>query len=393
MHAYSDQPIFLNNLILCSGLSYKTGREPLARLCDCLDHKTMTPTPYPVKVTAIFQTPQQIPSLDTRDNSLNNKSNYLVIKGVILDLCCGRDGNLSSLHHHLVSKFATLCRAPQQESVKSISGPQLPLLLATVNETLLAKLLFDWFGLELDADLKQWFALDGKESRAVPRSGSIQAGHIRGEACKSELAHNFEVVVQQAYYKGTKKSVTPTVRQLVNQTGLYNKKLVLDVLHRNPLTINAIRRADGVYITGLKANEYHLYRHCLCRAFVNQSEYKRTDLAQRGHGRVDQRSYSCYTLAGPILALRWKDAGLKTVIIVKRNRQELKGNLLSQEVSYFLSNGPPTTQGEAEELVDAIHHHWRIELGRWSSATSYAGGNLSGRSRSGWESCRSSAYG
>jgi|GEM_PF-3355318 len=59
----------------------------------------------------------------------------------------------------------------------------------------------------------------------------------------------------------------------------------------NPLTINAIHGAGGVYVIGLKSNQAHLYRHCLCRALINQVAYERTDVAQRGHGRIDQRSY------------------------------------------------------------------------------------------------------
>ena len=180
----------------------------------------MTQTPCPIKITTFFQTLQQTSGLDTRDNRGKKYSIVLVITGVVLALCCGRDGKLSSLHRHIVSKFEILCKATGQESAKPISRAQLLLLLAKVNGVLFAKLLFEWFGLELDADLKRWFGLDGKELR-----GSIQAGHTRGEACVSVLAHDTQEVVQQAYYTGTKESEKPTVRQLLNDAGLYNQKL------------------------------------------------------------------------------------------------------------------------------------------------------------------------
>ncbi|MCY7358971.1 MAG: hypothetical protein LH609_16240 [Rudanella sp.] len=93
-----------------------------------------------------------------------------------------------------------------------------------------------------------------------------------GEACVSALAHDTQEVVQQAYYNGTKETGLP----------------------------------------------------------------ERTDVAQRGHGRIDQRSYRCFKLAGCALAPRWKDAGLNTLIIVKRSRQGLDGSLQSEEVT-----GPP----------------------------------------------------
>ena len=317
----------------------------------------MTQTPCPTKTTTFFQTLQQTPGLDTRDNRGKKHCIALVLTGVVLALCCGRDGNLSTLHRHIVSKFKLLCEATQQDAAKPISRAQLPLLLAKVNGILFAKLLFDWFELELDADLKRWFALDGKELR-----GSIQAGHTRGEACVSALAHESQEVVQQAYYNGTKESEKPTVRQLLNDTGLYSQKLTLDALHFNPLTVNAINGAGGVYVIGLKSNQAHLYRHCFCQALIHQAVYERTDVAQRAHGRIDQRSYRCFTLVGSVLAPRWKNAGLKTLLIVKRSRQNLDGSLLSEDVSYFLSNRLPTTQAEADELFDAIRRHWRIEV-------------------------------
>ncbi|MCY7358148.1 MAG: hypothetical protein LH609_11945 [Rudanella sp.] len=104
----------------------------------------------------------------------------------------------------------------------------------------------------------------------------------------------------------------------------------------NPLTVNAIHGAGGVYIIGLKSNQAYLYRHCICTGLIHKAAYERSDVAQRGHSRIDQRSYRCFTLAGSVLAPRWKDAGLKTLIIVKRSRQDLKGGLLSEEVT-----GPP----------------------------------------------------
>lgn len=71
----------------------------------------------------------------------------------------------SATRRYIVSKFKLLCKETQQDASKPISRAQLPLLLAKVNGILFAQLLFEWFCLELDADLKQWFVLDGKELR------------------------------------------------------------------------------------------------------------------------------------------------------------------------------------------------------------------------------------
>lgn len=298
----------------------------------------MSTAPCLAKTTTFFQLLTQSVALDGRDNRGKVHSVALVLSGLVLALCCGRDGKLSSLHRHMVNHFTPLCRLTQQLDQKPVSRAQLPLLLAKVNGNLFAKLLFEWFGLVLDADQKRWFALDGKDLR-----GSIQPGHTRGEACVSVLAHESEQIVGQAYYNGAKESEKPTVRQLLNDGGLYCQKITLDALHLNPLTINAIEGADGVYIVGLKANQARLYRYCICRSVVASATYKRSDKAQRGHGRVEQRSYACFTITPTALAPRWQHAGLAILIRVVRNRQGLSDGPPTQEVSYFVSNSQPTS--------------------------------------------------
>ena len=316
----------------------------------------MTTTPCTAKTTTFFQRLEQTPGLDGRDNRGKKHSIGLVLTGLVLALCCGRDGKLSSLHRHIVNHFEALCRATQMTNHRAISRAQLPLLLANVNGVIFAQLLFEWFGLTLDEELKRWFAVDGKELR-----GSIQTDHTRGEACVSALAHDTQEVANQAYYNGTKESERPTVRQLLNDTGLYNQKLTLDALHLIPLTVNAIHGANGVYVIGVKSNQAHLYRYCICSNLVNKPDYERSDAAQRGHGRIDQRHYSCLPVSPLALALRWNNAGISTLLRVKRIRQGLDGSGRTEEMSYFLSNTQPSNQTEADELFDAIRQHWRIE--------------------------------
>ena len=316
----------------------------------------MTTAPCLAKTTTFYQLLDQTPGLDARDNRGKRHTMALILTGLVLALCCGRDGKLSRLHRHMVNHYKLLCEATQQTYKRPISRAQLPLLLAKVNGVLFAQLLFEWFGLTLDEDSKRWFALDGKELR-----GSIEPDHRRGEACVSALAHSSEEVVSQLYYNGTKESERPTVRQLLNHTGLYNQKLTFDALHLTPLTLTAIHGAKGGYVVGLKSNQAHLYRYCLCTCLLNKAEYERCDAGQRGHGRIEQRNYFCFRISPLALASRWKDAGIVTLIRVQRIRQMVVGGQLAEEVSYFLSNLSPLNQNEADELFDAIRHHWRIE--------------------------------
>jgi len=114
----------------------------------------MTTTACPAKITTFFQLLEQTPDLDMRDNRGKRHSLALVLTGLVAALCCGRDGNLSRLHRHMTNQFENLLDATELTEHKVISRAQLPILLAKVNGSCFAKLLFEWFGLTLDEDQK-----------------------------------------------------------------------------------------------------------------------------------------------------------------------------------------------------------------------------------------------
>ena len=119
----------------------------------------MTVTPCSAKTTTFYQLLKQTPYLDGRDNRGKRHTTALILTGLVLALCCGlvycdRNGKLSSLHRHMVNHFEALCAVTQQNHKKPISRARFPLLLAKVNGVLFAQLLFEWFGLSLDANLK-----------------------------------------------------------------------------------------------------------------------------------------------------------------------------------------------------------------------------------------------
>ncbi|WP_169704929.1 hypothetical protein [Runella slithyformis] len=120
--------------------------------------------------------------------------------------------------------------------------------------------------------------MDGKELR-----GSIQAGQTRGEVCVSALAHQNQQVVAQTFYNGSKESDRPAVSHLLEHASLWGQKVTLDALHLRPLTLQSIHTANGVYVVGLKANQAHLYRYCICRSLFNNPDYEQVDITTKRH--------------------------------------------------------------------------------------------------------------
>ena len=315
----------------------------------------MTTAPCPIKTTTFFQLLENTPQLDLRDNRGKRHSLALVLSGLVLALCCGRDGSLSRLHRHMSNQFDKLLQATQRTDRKPISRAQLPLLLAKVDGLHFAQLLFEWFGFVLDQEQKQWFSLDGKELR-----GSIQAGDTRGEVIVSAVSHQGGQVLAQAYYCGAKESERPTVADLIEKHNLSSQKLSLDALHMIPSTLTQIGKAGGQYVVGLKANQPHLYQLCTVTDLFKVADYEWVDKEVKHHGRVEQRTYRCFNLPHSALHQRWLPTGLCTLICVLRCR-EIAG-IPGQEMSYYVSNQQPSGQLEANELFNAIRGHWVVEV-------------------------------
>ena len=179
--------------------------------------------------------------------------------GLLMALCAGSDGNLSSMHRHMTNHFATLCEHLQRRAKQVISRAQLPRLLAHINQPLLAQLVQQHYGLNCGELLTEWLSGDGKELR-----GSIAKGQKRGEAVVSIVTQAGEAtaVVAQLHDNGSKESERPAIANLLKDSNLLNKKVLLDALHFVPKLLEAIYEAKGTYLIGLKANQQHLYRQC-----------------------------------------------------------------------------------------------------------------------------------
>lgn len=305
---------------------------------------------------AFFTLLEQYPQLDDRDNRGKTHSLPLVLMGVIMALLAGRDGNLSAMQRHMKNQFQALCLTLSLQANHVISRAQLPRLLARVNYPLLARLIHQHYGLTLPEGFTDWLSGDGKELR-----GSIAKGQQRGEVLVSIVAQSSEAVVIQTYYNGTKESERPAVVNLLIDNELLKRKVVLDALHLVPALLDAVHHQRGTYLVGLKANQHLLHRLCLIQTLLHKPVFERVDAPVRAHGRIEDRTYGCYSLAGLAKAKRWAKSGLTTVVVVRRVRRTLAGVETGQTVSYFVTNGSVRSQSEADGFYDAVRGHWRIE--------------------------------
>jgi len=300
---------------------------------------------------SFFEKLQNEEGLDLRDSRGKRHQLAVVLVGVTIALLSNRDGCLSSIQRHLKNHYEKLVIVLEIEKRRPVSRSQLPLILEKVSVQVFDRLLFESYGIRLNEEERQWFAIDGKEMR-----GSIEKGTKRGEAVVQAVAHENCQVAAQDYYSGEKESEVPTVRKLLKERGLASEKISLDALHCKPLTLEIMTAGRGKYLVGLKENQKELSRQTKL-AMKNQAILFKRQTLEKGHGRIESREYEFYDILEMKKDERWKDCQIKTAIKVTREREDLKSGKISCEESYYLTN----EVGNYEELAQAVRNHWQVE--------------------------------
>lgn len=315
-----------------------------------------------------FKKLENLEGIDTRDDRGKIHNISVVLLGFISALLSGRDGNLSSIHRRMCNKHEELLSLLELPYSQPISRAQLPLVLKSINYSVLEHLVFEEFNKKITGSACKWFAIDGKELK-----GSILPGNTRGTAVVQVVRHcEHREVIAQSYFSGKKSSEVKAVRGLLRADILLKKNITLDALHLKPDTLEIINEREDFYLVGLKANQKELYEDMEnVPNYTKQThDYKTVD--EHG-GRVDTRVYSSYEIGNEYFDGRWKKSGFTTLIVVNRERffknlqkRKNKGKVeyIEREVNtdYFLSNKKATIEADAKELFEAVRGHWNVEV-------------------------------
>lgn len=311
--------------------------------------------PCSAQKKSFYETLQNTPNLDLRDNRGKRHELPFVLVGFTLALLSKRDGNLSSIHRHMKNHYAKLCQYLAVLPQKVVSRSQLPLVLAQVNVGVLEGLVFGFCGIRLGAEEKKWFSVDGKELR-----GSIQKGDKRGEAIVEVVSHGDGQINGQSFYSGKKESEQPAVRDLLAGRGFLGQKISADALHFVPATLDLVHRAKGVYLIGLKENQAEMLEEMQGVLKRQKADYQQVTV-EKGHGRIERRVYQSIDVRGEYFDPRWEKSGLSTLIKIDRSRTDTKTMQLAQETAFYMSNELPANQKQADQLFVAVRNHWTVE--------------------------------
>jgi predicted transposase YbfD/YdcC len=300
--------------------------------------------------SSFYERLQTTEGLDLRDNRGKRHDLGVVLMGVTLALLSNRDGCLSSIHRHLVNHYEELTKYLGVEAKRPISRAQLPRLLEQVAEPFFADLFLTQYGRELKKTEKEWFALDGKELR-----GSLAPQAKRGTAVVRAIAHRDQHCANQTYYDGVKESEIVAVRALLTPA-LASQKLSADALHCQVTTLEQIVKARGKDVVSVKENQPEWLK-LVQEVSAQTPSFCQLQSVEKGHGRLESRSYEFYDLLETEPAPRWAESQIRTGVKVQREREELKTGKCSVEESYYITN----EVGNYEEISTAIRRHWQVE--------------------------------
>jgi len=301
--------------------------------------------------TTFFEILQNCKELDLRDNRGKRHDLAFVLLSLLISLLRKRDGKLSSIYRSMKNKNSELCSYLGLEVFPIVSRSHLPILLSKVNVPIFEDLLFSHYGIKLNEAEKEWFAGDGKDLR-----GSIESGNKRGESLVQVVDHKVRDVFCQQTYNGRKESEKICLRSLLKEKNLLNQKLTMDALHLCPLTTKPIEKAGGVFLIGIKNNQEELLED-LSHSTTYLPIVKQNRTVDKGHGRVEVRTYFQYDISQEYFDPRWADSNFQTLVKVERTRFCIKTEKESKETAYYISNG-----SKEENYSQAIRQHWSVEV-------------------------------
>lgn len=260
---------------------------------------------------------------------------------------------MSRLHRWLVREHQWLQEHTEHSCPDPISDSQLRRLLASLDYTTYNQINASFFGW-LSAETGVWQSADGKELR-----GSIDGvnGQKRGEVLVRLVGHEDGLATVAGFYNGAKESERTLIEGYVSaQPIVAGQGLSLDALHLTPTLLTKLEEHKAMYVVGLKGNQSELLR--LANGLSQGLPFEEYSHLEKGHGRVEQRSYQFYQVEPMALEDRWALAGLQTMIRVERHRLTTKTNTATCEVAWFVSN---LGVSKSISIAGAIRNHWQIE--------------------------------
>jgi len=294
---------------------------------------------------------------DERDNRGKRHSLVFLIVTVVFATLVNRS-KVSSIHRYMANKIDWLREITGVHDAKVVSRAHLPRMLAKLDWVELSVVINVCYGEKIAALIQnEWISADGKVMRGTIKSGEKQA-------IIHAVSHDSRIDVAQARQAGDKSSEITVMREFIAEMGLDQARLSLDAHHCNPDTMIQIEKAGGCYLIQVKENQPKLLEYC--RQLGDQESVAYVSDYEASHGLVCAREAHLHAIRLPDIDTRWKNSGLKTLIVMNRETFNQSTEKVSNETAYYLSNyQDKNDQATVSHLAQVIRSHWVVESNNW----------------------------
>jgi predicted transposase YbfD/YdcC len=294
---------------------------------------------------------------DERGNRGKRHSLVFLIVTVVFATLVNRS-KVSSIHRYMTNKIDWLREITGGHDAKVVSRAHLPRMLAKLDWVELSVVINVCYGEKIAALIQnKWISADGKVMRGTIKSGEKQA-------IIHAVSHDSRIDVAQARQAGDKSSEITVMREFIAEMGLDQARLSLDAHHCNPDTMIQIEKAGGCYLIQVKENQPKLLEYC--RQLGGQESVAYVSDYKASHGLVCAREAHLHAIRLPDIDTRWKNSGLKTLIVMNRETFNQSTEKVSNETAYYLSNyQDKNDQATVSHLAQVIRSHWVVESNNW----------------------------
>lgn len=199
----------------------------------------------------------------------------------------------------------------------------------------------------------KYIAFDGKTLRgSFDHFNDKKAIQVFSAFCSNDIIIAHEEIEQ-------KTNEIPTAQKLFAELGLSNYIYTLDAMHCQVKTLESAVNSNNNAIVQVKENQPTLLNDCIKTTESNEPNDRYQEPETKQRNRIESRYVEVYNNVAGIDNDKW--SLVKSIVKVKRNRQQFNTKTKvyesSDEISYYIVTVPLSAKQDCE----AIRLHWGIE--------------------------------
>ena len=279
-----------------------------------------------------------------------------IVVTTICAVICGADNWVAieafgNAKYEWLSKFLELPKGvPSHDTFRRV--------FSAMNAAKFEACFINWIRSAVEITQGQVIAVDGKQlRRSYDTHNNKSAIHlVSAWACHQGVALGQLKVAD-------KSNEIPAIPQLLEVLDVSGCIVTIDAMGCQTDIAQTIADSEADYVFALKANQGQLYEDVqllfdgVSTGDISDIKVDSTQTIDGNHGRIETRSAYAIADPGVISTLRASENFVNLNSIVKVTAEREVNHKVTTQSRYYISSLP----GDAQQLLEATRHHWRIE--------------------------------